>query len=153
MWKPIFKAVLIAGCLDITAAGVQAYSKGVTPEVLLKYIASGWFGKDAYTGGFELALFGLAVHFFIVFAIAITYFLLSPKLEILQKNIWFSAGLLAVCAWGVTTRVIIPVSRIEAPPFDFVKSLIAITILYFCIGLPIAFFAAKYFKRKVPGSV
>jgi hypothetical protein len=151
MWKQILKTTLIAGCLDITAACIQAYlSKSVTPDILLKFIASGVFGKDAFSGGFEFILFGLFVHFLIVFASTLTYFLVYPKLKLLQTNIFLSSLFVALIAWAITTRLIIPLSKIQTPSFDFTKALIAISVLYLCIGLPITFFAKKFYgKRRV----
>jgi hypothetical protein len=149
MWKQIFKATVIAGCLDITAACIQAYlSKAVTPDILLKFIASGVFGKDAFSGGIEFMLFGLLVHFLIVFACTLTYFLVYPKLKLLHKNILLSALFVALIAWAVTTRLIIPLSKIQTPAFNFTKALIAISVLYFCIGLPITFFAKRFYNKK-----
>ena len=149
MWKQIFKAAVIAGCLDITAACIQAYLlKSVTPDVLLKYIASGVFGKDAFSGGFEFMLFGLFIHFLIAFACTLTYFLVYPKLKLLHKNILLSSLFVALIAWAITTRLIIPLSKIQTPAFNFTKALIAISILYFCIGLPITFFAKHFYNKK-----
>jgi hypothetical protein len=149
MWKQIFKTTVIAGCLDITAACIQAYlSKSVTPVILLKFIASGIFGKDAFSGGIEFMLFGLFVHFLIVFTCTVTYFLLYPKLKLLQKNILLSSLFVALIAWAITTRLIIPLSKIQTPAFNFTKALIAVAVLYFCIGLPITFFAKKFYRKK-----
>ncbi len=149
MWKQILKSVIIAGCLDITAASIQAYvSKGISPDVVLKFIASGWFGKEAYSGGLEYIMFGLLVHFLIVLACTLAYFWAYPKFRSIQKNVGASALLLALIAWTVTTQLIIPLSKIEAAPFNLAKAFIAIMILYFCIGLPIAFLASKYFKKE-----
>jgi hypothetical protein len=149
MWKQIFKAVIIAGFLDIAAACIQAYlSKGITPDTLLKFIASSVFGKDAFSGGIEFMLFGLFVHFLIAFACTLTYFLVYPKLKLLQKNILLSALFVALIAWAITTRVIIPLSKIQTPAFNFTKTFIAISVLYFCIGLPITFFAKHFYIKK-----
>lgn len=149
MWKQIFKAAVIAGCLDITAACIQAYlSKSVTPDILLKYIASGVFGKDAFSGGFEFMLFGLLIHFLIAFACTLTYFLVYPKLKLLHKNILLSSLFVALIAWAITTRLIIPLSKIQTSTFNFTKALIAISILYFCIGLPITAFAKQFYSKK-----
>jgi hypothetical protein len=149
MWKQIVKTTLIAGCLDITAACIQAYlSKAITPDMLLRFIASGVFGKDAFSGGFGFTLFGLLVHFFIVFACTLIYFFVYPKLKLLHKNILLSSLLIALIAWAITTRLIIPLSKIQAPAFNFTKALIAISVLYFCIGLPIAFFTKHFYTKK-----
>lgn len=149
MWKQIFKAAVIAGCLDITAASIQAYlSKSVTPDILLKYIASGLFGKDAFSGGFEFMLFGLLIHFLIAFTCTLTYFSVYPKLKLLHKNILLSSLFVALIAWAITTSLIIPLSKIQTSTFNFTKALIAISILYFCIGLPITSFAKQFYSKK-----
>jgi hypothetical protein len=151
MWKQVYKATIIAGLLDITGACTQAYlSKSITPDVVLQYIASGVFGKEAYSGGFGFMLFGLFIHFLIVFASALTYFYLYPKFSFLHKNIFLSALLVALVAWTITTRIIVPMSKIQPPAFDIAKALIAIGILYFCIGLPISFLAKQFYTR--PGT-
>jgi uncharacterized membrane protein YagU involved in acid resistance len=148
MWKQIFKATIIAGILDITGASVQAYlSKSITPDVVLQYIASGAFGKDAYSGGVAFMLFGLAVHFLIVCAIATSYFLIYPKMKLLHGNILLNAALIALAAWIVTTRIIMPMSKIQPPAFDITKALLAVGILFFCIGVPISFLAKQFYNR------
>ena len=149
MWKQIGKATAIAGSLDITAASIQAYlSRDVTPDRLLKYIASGLFGADAYSGGIEYMVVGLFVHFLIVFACTVTYFFTYPTIRFLHISIWLSSFLVALVAWIVTTRVIIPVSQIQPAPFNTAKALIALVILYVCIGLPITLIANTYYSRK-----
>ena len=149
MWKQILKTTIIAGFLDITAACLQAWlAKSITPDIVLKYIASGVFGKDAFAGAAGFILFGLLVHFLIVFACTIVYFLAYPKLKLLHKNILLSAIFVAVIAWAVTTQLIVPLSKIVPPPFHFTKAIIAIAILYCCIGLPVCFFAKRYFSKK-----
>jgi hypothetical protein len=152
MRRQIFKATAIAGALDITAACIQAYLvKGTAPDIVLKYIASGLFGKDAFTGGFGYVLAGLLIHFFITFACTVTYFSVYPKIKLLHYNILLSALFVALIAWTITTRIIIPLSRIQPAPFDFTKAGIAIAILFFCIGLPITLFAKDFYSGKGAG--
>ena len=149
MWKQIFKATLIVGWMDITAASFQAWLiKGITPDIVLKYIASGGFGKDSFAGGTGVIVFGLPVHFFIAFACTLVYFLLYPKLKLLRILILLSSLLIALAAWAVTTQVIVPVSKIKPVPFNLTKVLIAMAILYWCIGLPVSFFAKRYYNNK-----
>ena len=147
MWKQIFKTTLIAGSLDIIAACTQAWlAKGTKPDIILKYIASGVFGKDAFAGGTGMILSGLLFHFMIAFACTLAYFLLYPKLKLLHWNIFFSSLLIAIIAWTVTTRLIIPLSQIKQPPFDLAKALIAVSILYVCIGIPVSYFAKRFYN-------
>ena len=151
MWKQIFKAAAIAGSLDISAASIQAYvTNKVTPDTLLRYIASGLFGKEAFSGGIAYVLIGLAVHFLIAFSCTVTYFFAYPKIKLLRISVLLSSFFVALVAWIITTRLIIPLSKIQQPPFNLVKAIIAISILYFCVGLPIAFITKSYYTtRKV----
>jgi hypothetical protein len=148
MRKQILITTLIAGCLDISGASIQAYlSKGITPDVLLKYIGSGIFGKDAFTGGYGVMIIGLLVHFFIVFACTSCFFLLYLKLKFLQHSIIINSLLIALVAWTVTNLIIIPMSNITAAPFNFLRALIGFAILFVCIGLPISISAKKNYTQ------
>jgi hypothetical protein len=150
MWKQILKTIAIAGTLDITAACIQAYLyNGTRPAIVLKYIASGLFGKDVFTGGFTYVLTGLLVHYLIVFAIVLFYFLAYKSIKLLHRNAWLSAFFIAIAAWAVTTGIIIPLSKITLPEFDAIKAIIAVGILYICIGLAVALFTNSYYKNSV----
>jgi hypothetical protein len=148
MRKQILITTLIAGCLDITGACTQAYlSRSITPDVLLKYIASGFFGKDAFTGGFGMMMIGLLVHFFIVLACTLIFFLLYPKLKFLQHSIIINSLLIALVAWTVTNLVIIPMSNITTAPINYLRAMIGFAILFICIGLPISISAKKFYTQ------
>jgi hypothetical protein len=148
MWKQIFKATLIAGCLDITAACTQAWlAKSITPDVVLKYIASGVFGKDAFAGGTGMILSGLLFHFIIAFACTLVYFLAYPKIKVLHVNIFLSSLFIAFIAWAVTTQLLIPLTKIKPGPFNLTKAITAIAILYVCIGLPVSYFTKRYYNN------
>jgi hypothetical protein len=149
MWKQIFKITALAGSLDIIAAFIQAYITNRVPaDIVLKYIASGIFGNEAFSGGYEFAILGLLIHFLIVFSITLVYFFAYPKLKLLRQHILLSAFIITVIAWAVTTRIIIPFSKIQTSPFHFKKAIISLSILYFCIGLPIAFFARRLYNKQ-----
>ena len=145
MWKQIAKATLVAGVLDLSAACVQSYVVNkTTPDVILKYIASGLIGQDAFTGGAGVMRIGLIVHFFIAFSCASTFYLLYDKLPFLHRSVLVNSILIGIIAWLVTTQLIVPLSQIGPRPFVLSKVLVAITILIFCIGFPIAYFRKQY---------
>ena len=151
MWKDIFKTTAIAGTLDILAAFTKAFiSNKVTPGIVLKFIASGIMGNEAFSGDYPIMILGLIIHFFIVFCITLTFFLVYPKLRFLKQSIFLNSFLIAIIAWTITTQIIIPLSKIKTPPFNLLNAFMAITILYVCIGLPIAFFTRHYY-RGLPG--
>jgi len=140
---------LVAGTLDITAACIQFYSKtGKGPGPVLRYIASGVFGKEAYAGGTTMAAWGLLFHFMIAFGLTIFYFWLYPKISWLGKNKIIAGLLYGVFAWVITTQVIVSLSKIGHQPIVFSKAIIAVTILMFCIGLPISLMTNKHYLYK-----
>lgn len=149
MWKQILKTGLLAGTLDIIAACTQAYvMRGTTPDTVLKFIASGVLGSTAMKGGAEVALLGLLFHFVIAFSCTIIFFLVYPKLQVLHKSIALNSLLIAVVAWAVTTLIIILLSKIHPAPLQLQRAVIAISILYVCIGLPVAAAAKKLYVKK-----
>jgi len=146
MRHPLIKMILIAGMLDITAACIQAYiTRNTTPDVVLKYIASGLLGQDAFSGGVGVQLLGLVIHFAIVSACAITFFLVYPRIGFLKASVFLNAFLIAIIAWTITARIIIPFSKINAAPFDVSRALMAVVILYVCVGMPIAVMTKRFY--------
>ncbi|CAN5844328.1 hypothetical protein BH11BAC4_BH11BAC4_09270 [soil metagenome] len=149
MKKAIFTAALIAGTLDILAAFIQSYLMAdVMPSTVLKYIASGVFGKPAFSAGAEMIILGLLFHFIIAFACTFSYFLFYPKLNFLKQHWLFGSILIAIIAWAIPNWIIIPMSHISKYSFQFSKAFIAITILFFCVGIPIAYSAHKFYTNK-----
>lgn len=145
--KQILITTLIAGTLDITGAFISGYLvRGVSPDIILKSIASGVFGKAAFDGGFGMMAMGLLFHFIIAFACTFIFFLLYPKINFLKKNIFLNAVLIALSAWTVTNLIIMPLSKIGMPAFTTASVARAIFILILCIGLPISYSAKKYYQ-------
>src|SRR5690349_16960335 len=83
---------LLAGTLDILAAFIHIYIKrGTSPVNILRGIASGAFGKDAFTGGWEMPLMGLLFHFIIAYSFTFLFFWVYPSIKLLSKNIFLTA--------------------------------------------------------------
>jgi hypothetical protein len=145
----ILLAGFVAGTLDIIAACTQYYiNTGKGPGNVLRYIASGVFGKKAFAGGMPMAAWGLFFHYVIAFGLTIFFFWLYPKIKWMSKNIILTGIIYAIFAWVVTTRIIVPLSNTPPPPpFDISKAAIAILILILFIGLPIALIISSYYKK------
>lgn len=142
-WKPVIITTLIAGILDLSAASAQAWlMAGIMPNQLLTYIASGVWGKAAYTGGYEMLFFGLFFHFIIVFACVFCFFWAYQKWSFLHRSVLLNAFLIGFTAWLITTQIIVRFSSIPAQELRWSSAILAIAILVVCIGLPTAF-AAK----------
>jgi hypothetical protein len=149
MWKSIALTTLIAGTMDITAACTQAYlSANVMPDRVLKYVASGVFGKAAFAGGLDMMAWGLFFHFIIAFSCVVCFFLAYPKLPLLEKSVLLNSVLIGLVAWTVTARLIVPMSQVPQSPFQLSKAIVAASILVVCIGFPIAYNARQFFKIK-----
>lgn len=149
--KAILKAGLVAGALDIIAAiilrSIQTGKINIIP--VLKFIASGVFGKRAFNGGLTMAFYGLAFHFIIAFGFAIGYFLVFPYIAFLRKHKIISGLLYGMLVWLIMNRVIVPFSNTPRIPFKFgTGTLINIGILMCFIGLPVSLITHKYYTTK-----
>lgn len=147
--KTILTAWLIAGTLDILAAFTQFYIKtGKNPTIILKYIARGVFGPDAMQGGIGMMIWGLVFHYLIALGCTLAFFFLYPNVKIMRANKWLTAFVFGILTWVVTTRVIVPLSRITPGPFNLSSALQAMAILVVMIGLPLTFIIGKYYDKK-----
>jgi len=147
----IFLAGLIAGTLDILAA-IFFYAilfQKTTPIKILQSIASGIFKKEAYSGGSQMALYGLLLHYFIAFIFAWFYFTIYPYFKSLKKNTLLSGIFYGIFVWIAMNLVVLPVVFPVLPEkhLDF-PLILSILILIFCIGIPIAFLNKKYYSLQ-----
>lgn len=147
----ILTSGLIAGTLDILAA-ILIYAvilQKTTAVKILQSIASGVFKKEAYTGGSQMALYGLLLHYFIALAFALLYFLVYPYLPFLKKNTIISGFLYGIFVWLVMSFIVLPIAFPQLPEkhFDF-PLILSMLILMFCIGLPIALMTRKYYASE-----
>lgn len=149
MWQSVFKAGLLAGTLDISAACINAYTKtGTTPDRVIRFVASGVFGSSAFSGGNSMIFFGLLFHFIIAFSVAAAYFFIYPRLKDRLTNRWFNSVLIGVTTWCVTELIIVPASNAPSFPFTLTRVVVGMSILIVCIGVPIAFIAQRHFSRN-----
>lgn len=150
-FRPILFGGLIAGVLDITYAFVFSYLRsGRTPAFVLRSVASGALGRDAYQGGAKTAALGLGFHFLIAFAAAAVYVLASRALPFLTTHPIFSGIIYGLCVYVVMNCVVLRVSAIRATtwPWSYPKSVLigGLLIHIFGIGLPIALVNRHYSK-------
>jgi uncharacterized membrane protein YagU involved in acid resistance len=149
-WKTIVLAGLLVGSLDIIAAFVNFYSKtGKDPLIVLKYIASAIFGKEAYSGGNIMAVVGLLLHFLIAFIWTAFFFLIYPKFRFLSVNRILTGILCGIFIWFVMSHAVVPMSKASGGAFNLKQAIIDVLILIGAIGLPLSFIAHKYYKGKI----
>jgi len=135
---------LACGILDITAAFVVYGHFGLPPLRLLKGIAAGLLGPQAFEGGFTTALLGLFCHFFIAYSAATVYFMASRWIHFLLDHTAISGPLYGVAVYFFMNRIVVPLSGARKYPFSFKMMLIGVVIHIFCVGLPIAITVRRY---------
>lgn len=143
-YRAIFWAGLIAGTMDISAAFTTSALRGGTPARLLRYIAGGLLGPEAFQGGTGTAALGLALHFLIATAWAAIYYAASRKLRVLVRRPILCGLLYGMVVYCVMNLVVLPLSALPKPTFTLSGVLIGASILMVCIGLPIALIVRRY---------
>lgn len=147
-FRSILLAGFVAGSLDIIAACLQFYIKtGRGPGPVLRYIASGVFGRKAFAGGMPMAAWGLFFHFVIAFLFTLFFFWIYPRINILSRNRVITGLVYGIFVWVMMNRVIVPLSSVPQSPFVLKQAIIATLILMFCIGLPISLITGKYYSQ------
>lgn len=130
---------LCVGTLDGLAATINAATKGVSPDRVFHYIASGLIGRDAsYAGGFATVVLGILLHFTIAFGVVTVFFLLSRKIPLLLRRPVISGMIYGIAVYFAMAYVIVPMSAVPSIPFSFSGMITSIVIHMFCVGLPAA---------------
>ncbi len=146
--KIIFLAGFIAGSLDILSAFIDHYiQSGKGPEGVLKFIASGVFGQEAFSDGDKMIFFGLLFHFIIAFCFTIFFYWLYQRVPFLQHNVFVTAILYGLFIWVVMSLIVVPLSNTNKYPFHSVNAIKSLLILICMIGLPLSL-VMKYFSKR-----
>jgi hypothetical protein len=147
--KTIVLTGLLVGSLDIITALTDYYiSTGKDPVIVLKYVASGAFGKRAFAGGTGMALAGLFFHFVIAFSFTVFFFWIYPKLSFLAKSRILTAIGYGIFMWVITNLIIIPLSSTPPGTFTTFKVIKSASILIVMLGIPLSFIAYNYYHRR-----
>ncbi len=151
----IIKAGLIVGTLDILSAFIYYFIKTGEKNVfnVLRFIASGIFGKEVFTGGNKMIIAGLVLHYIIAFAFTIFFFWLFPKIKGFSKNEILTGVIYGIFIWMVMNLVVVPLSNIGNRPFTIVNTLINVILLIGCIGIPLSFMANTFYKKEKSNSL
>jgi uncharacterized membrane protein YagU involved in acid resistance len=145
----IFFAGLACGILDITAAFVTWYPRGVTPKRVLQGVASGWLGRESFQGGWKTAALGLFFHFVVAFSAATVFYIASRKLRFLTRRPVLSGVAYGVAVYLVMYWVVMPLSNYRKGPFSIFNTVVAILTHMVCVGLPIALVVSRFSSRNV----
>ncbi len=151
-FSAILKAGLLVGTLDILAAIVYYLIQTGKKDgfVILKYVASGLFGKDAFSGGNVMVLTGLFLHYIIAFAFTVLLFWLFPRVNPFLKNKILMGIIYGGFIWMVMNLMVVPLSSIGKQPFNAVSAIVNMLILIACIGIPLSIRANNFYTRENP---
>ncbi len=133
----IFSAGLLCGAMDITAAFITWWPKGVKPARLLQGVAAGWLGPKSFDGGMATAALGLAFHFLIAFTAATVFYVASRQLTFMINRPVVSGVLYGIAVYLVMYWVVMPLSNFHGTK-TVTSSIIAIITHIVCVGLPIS---------------
>lgn len=137
-------SALLVGTLDILAASIQFYlNTGNGPAPVLKFIASGVFGPEAFSGGKSMVFYGLLFHYLIAFGFTLFFFILSIAFPSILKFKVITGILYGVFVWMVMNLLVLPFSNTPKSEFNWISAGIGILILIVCVGLPLSFIASR----------
>jgi uncharacterized membrane protein YagU involved in acid resistance len=146
--KLILLMGLLVGTFDISAAIVDYYIEtGNGPENILRFIASGVFGKSAFTNHKSMVFWGLVFHFIISYSFTILFYWLYPKIKFMSSQIIWSSIVYGLFIWLVMIGIVLPLSHIPKQAFHFKVAAKAIIILICMIGFPLSCFMKKYYNK------
>ena len=129
--------------MDITAAFITWWPKGVKPSRLLQGIAAGWLGPASFNGGTTTAALGLAFHFLIAFTAATVFFVASRRVTFMIESPVLSGVLYGIAVYLVMYRAVMPLSNFHGTK-TVTSSIIAIITHIICVGLPISLVVHRF---------
>ena len=136
------------GMLDGLAATIHAAIKGVSPDKVFHYIASGLIGRDpSYGGGAATVALGILLHFVIAFGVVTVFLLLSRSFPVLLRRVVISGMIYGVVVYFAMAYLIVPLSAVPKIPFSFSGMITSIVIHMFCVGLPAALVTRSMFRK------
>jgi uncharacterized membrane protein YagU involved in acid resistance len=138
---------LLAGALDLAAACLTNYWRGISPIRVFQAIASGLLGTASYQGGAVTAVLGVFFHFIIAFGATIVFYLLSQKFKFFVRQAILFGLLYGIAVYWFMELVVLPLSAFTGKnrfaPDQIASGLI---IHALCVGLPIALTVRHFTK-------
>ncbi|WP_448702841.1 hypothetical protein ACFGVR_10845 [Mucilaginibacter sp. AW1-3] len=140
---------LLVGTLDILAAFANAYvSFDVGPTRVLKYIASALFGAAAITGGTDMVIIGLLMHYCIAYFFTALYFFLYPRLGGITQNNILLGVMYGLFIWLLMNLIVVPFTKIPHSHMHIPQTVINILILIVMIGVPLSIITNNFYTSK-----
>jgi uncharacterized membrane protein YagU involved in acid resistance len=142
-WGGVVASGLLGGALDLTFAFIFYGYQGAGPKIILRSIASGVLGPEAFSAGVWTLPLGAALHFFIAVCAAFVFYFASRSLTVLTRRpVWCGAAF-GVAMYVFMHSVVLPLSRVHPrvmPLADVIGELFSHIFLF---GIVIALGVAR----------
>lgn len=112
-WTGVMLSGLAGGALDLTFAFLFYGYQGAAPPVILRSIASGLLGPEAFSAGIWVLPLGALLHFFIAVCAAFVFYLASRAFPVLVRRPVPSGAAFGVAMYVVMHSVVLPLSRVH----------------------------------------
>lgn len=147
--KAILTAGLLVGTLDLLGALANYFAGGgKAPIRVFQFIASGVFGKAAFSGGELMAAWGFLFHYLLAFAFTAFFFLLYPRVTVLAQHRLATGVAYGLLVWTVMNLAVVPLSGTPKSPFNPTQAAIGAGILVVTLGLPLSLLASRHFAAR-----
>lgn len=149
--RPLLACVLaglIAGSLDLLYVFVFHGVRGVSPERILQYIASGLQGAAAFQGGAASAALGAAAHYFILIVAAAIYLAASRQWNGLVRNAAAAGVGFGIAIYVVMRFVVVPLSAVTVGTSSTLAQVTNFLMHLFVIGPAIALVLRHWAWRR-----
>ena len=131
---------LFAGTLDITDNLIFNQLRGIAPEMVFRFIASGLIGVNAaQAGGVASVVLGVAIHYTIALTWTVVFYAASRRLWILSRRPVISGLVYGGAIYLFMNFIVLPLSRVPHRPSAITLSsrINGVLALLLLIGLPI----------------
>ena len=136
--KIILISTLLVGTLDGLAAVIQFLINGGTfVSKVFQFIASGVFGKVAFSAGNEMTFYGIVFHYLIALTWVALFFMLYPKIIKKPQNKYIVGVVYGLLIWVVMNKLVLPLSNTPNLAKTVTQDIIAAMILIVFVGIPI----------------
>jgi hypothetical protein len=144
---------LFAGTLDIADALIFNVLRGITPVMVLQYIASGLIGATSFQGGLASTSLGLVLHYLIALGWTTLFYIASRQIVILTRHPILSGLIYGDVIYLAMNFVILPVSGVPHPKSTttIVALVNGVLALMLCIGLPVSVLTSRYLPARDRG--
>ena len=133
------------------ATGFSYAYRGVAPSRVLKSVASGILGADAYQRGTSTAVLGLGLHYMNALIITCIFFAAAALIPALVRKPVMIGVLYGIVVYAVMNYVVIPLSRIGPRPTPPTPIWVTGLLVHmFFIGVPIVLAARRAFGPPEP---